>query len=318
MSILVIDDGSSNIKAAFNGKFIIFPSTVERSLRNTTGGKVSPSTYEDKEGNKFSINEHSVEPIRTSHIEYQSSKACAALVCEAIRRLGIRDQDIYIYCTLPVSLFYNSDGTKNSSIIEQKKENLLELLKPCNEEVFIPEVKEVKVFPEAIAAACYLAPDNAGLVTVIDVGGYSIDLTQINLLTMEALSFHSIFGKGMNFVEDKIKDFIVKYTTMKNKNYNIPESLVKKSLTTGKFSGVGISPVVEEALTEIKEAVLRAINDSFPLPEAVDSIILCGGGSNVYLPLIQEWAGEPNLDKILTPSIEESILANVKGIFQAL
>ena len=182
-----IDDGFAVTKLALpDGRLLATPSRAEIGRAKVSWlnpGERAIVEYES-EGTVYSVGE--VDGAATRFDGYACSGMNRAIVQHALQQAGLDGQDVAAVSGLPVSVFYRSSGAKRTSAINDKRENLLEPVRPRTEAEPVLIVAH-RVIPEALAAWYdYVIEDGDGQaqlkadrvrapIAIVDIGGRTTD-----------------------------------------------------------------------------------------------------------------------------------------------
>ena len=273
---LVIDDGSNFIKTAqiVNGEIIInaFASRVIRKAILSTDG-FSEGSYSIDDEN-YGVTKSAGDTVPTNNTEYQTSNINRVLINHAIRKTKATSADIIL--TLPVSQFFNPDGTKNAALISAKIENAKGKIAPLSGEP-LATIETIRVMPEGVPAFSHAANKltlPTGRFLIADVGGTTTDLVIFdednnieNFLSLPigALSMLNAF-KAHCMAKMTVND--------------IPDNLLLKGLLDGV---IGATDLTNEAKKCIKDFQNKINDNIVKLGDLslFDGVIYSGGGAKL-------------------------------------
>lgn len=269
-----IDDGSSSIKYFYDGKLATFSSLIK------SGGAFNLQMIPSAEcyvinNNTVTVTESAVVPIPTNNFKYQVSDASLVLVHEAIRRAGIVEGEVTVYCTMPLARFFTADGTLNAFDIQAKKDNLMRELKAKDGRT-LPSIVDVKVVPEGLAGAMYAisALELSANTLFVDVGGFTSDigLTDNNGNIIE---YATIENGTLQFAEQLGRQISQDYG-----GEQIPPKVAMNTLITGKLHETDYLGICQELISTLVDNALNAAKEMSDF-RLVDNVIFIGGGANL-------------------------------------
>ena len=193
MKTVVIDDGSTQLKATFrdeNGKIVtqVTSSRGENELKNGSDWtQFADSAYRTDNG-EYTIGDKLENPMPSNIKSHQVSELARCAVHDALRIAGFGGQSVNVIVTLPVGRFARqvNGSAVDMKLIHDKKKAISGAISPANPNVKLATIKSVSVAPEAIPAFMDYATDDdvqwkAGFsetsqVVTIDIGGTTTDV----------------------------------------------------------------------------------------------------------------------------------------------
>lgn len=172
------DDGSTNVKLAWfedgEMKTVVSPNSFRHGWKVADFG----GAFNYQIGTmKYSWDSVSRDAVSTTNVEYQYGDLNLLAVHHALLNSGLKQQDVTLTVTLPLSEYYDQDCQKNEENIARKKANLLRSISLNKGEVFT--VRDVIVMPESLPAAfsrlSEIQPVAGETTLIIDLGGTTLD-----------------------------------------------------------------------------------------------------------------------------------------------
>ncbi len=272
-------------------------------------------------------------PLDTRTDEYPTSEYNKALIYQAIKAysdlVGIPEGGKFAIATsLPVSRYYTSEKTKNTGLIDQKTDFLLNNdicynLKDHNNGHKNHEIKRHIVKCEAQTAYFNEIIDihgnpaeNAKLFmnsecAVIDIGGKTTDIVvTLDGGNMIDASRSTSKDLGILSIKERIADLIVD-SGIKKVNAN----WLDFALESGQY-GIGnqakdITPYIQQAKNEFMIQLNNFISKNIGEGDDLALIVFCGGGAAFMEKEISEKWTAPNVKIAESPSY-----ANAKGLYK--
>lgn len=280
---IAIDDGSSYIKTAYQSKHglrtCITPSRVIRQAIVTETG-YSDASYEI-DGYQYSVVKQAVGTIPTNNREYQTSEANRVLINHAIKIANYSDYfaTCDIVLTIPVSQFFNPDGSVNNERIQEKIDNAKGEIKSLDNKK-LAEIKKVYVMPEGVPAFNHVKSENKlddGRYLLVDIGGTTTDLVIIDD-NGEIENFLSINIGALAMIQE-----FKQHCLAKLRLNELSEDLALGGLLSGLVAGQDMG----------NEARLCVRNFSAKLKDNVGQLgdlqlfdgVICSGGGSTLTPI---------------------------------
>ena len=311
---IVIDDGSNFVKVAYRDisgevKVHAFPSRVIRkAVPSATGAGLSTSSYQVGE-ERFTVSKSAADTIPTDNRLYQTSIHNRVLIQHAIHHvldeLNGEDDAVNVMLTLPVGQFFNPDGTRNESLIEEKIKNAKGEIENLGGKRYI-SIKNCYVMPEGVPAFAHVkrALNLTGTRYLLaDIGGTTTDLVVINdqdqIEQFQSLNIGALkmLSKFSMLVSEKLK------------LSGLTDELSINGLLNGVVAGEDVSELASSVLKNFQSMVNDEIARLGEL-RLFDAVIYSGGGANLlsssYVDVIK--SDKPQFDNALGAlAIMESI-----------
>lgn len=192
INFIGVDDGRFGIKVVTgDGKELYVPSRVSSGAQVMSIAGDDDSMYLTEEGNTYTVSEN-LSAIDTRFADYDHSDIVRVLVNHALIKAGYAGKQVKIVTGMPVGAYFNGMSV-NDDLIERKRGNLLKKKATNrNPNIKSPEILNVSVAPEAIAAFFDLLIDMngevnasiekmaaAGPIGIVDIGGETTDTAVI-------------------------------------------------------------------------------------------------------------------------------------------
>jgi len=322
--LIAVDNGSTAIKFCWknnDGKLEtgIFKSSYDDGIQMLSFGPSPSSYFVDDDDTGVSIDENLSDPIKTDTPKYQYSGYIRAGVFEALRRTGVTGE-VDLVITLPISHFYMSgkQGGINLDNINKAKENLMRPIRAASEEVELPKIKSIKVYPEGVGALAEVISDKEGNLKegykanqkclIIDIGGSTVDIALLSNLQGQMQEKLSINKGVLGIIED--------FSALVKKKQS-SQMIIKREFAEAAFkgeTGTSYKDEVKKASKSFVSEISREIEQTLADP-MLSHIIICGGGANlVGNELKSQFEEDGCTANITIPKSPETILA--RSIFK--
>lgn len=324
MKTIVIDDGSTQLKATFrdeNGKIIsqVTSSRGENELKNGNDwAKFADSAYRTDNG-EYTIGDNLENPMPSNIKSHQTSELARCAVHDALRQAGFGGQSVNVIVTLPVGRFARqvNGSAVDMELIEAKKKAIAGKIEAANPDVKLAVIKSVGVAPEAIPAFMDHATDDDGewkngfsetsQVVTIDIGGTTTDVAVFEGGGMIKNTYSIEYGVlSMN---DKLKAGIMEKTG----HSTIRPQWVEDVIRNGTAGGNDFSDLLKTCRRQVFNNIRAELERQVPAPEQFDLVLAIGGGAEVFREELAQWSGAVVTPKDPVCAVARGLL-KIKGI----
>lgn len=286
---IVVDEGSAQIKVCWHDGKVIrqlkIPSLVSRDSMDAVDGSGNflPSSYQigDRELYTKPTMSH---PQPTKNADYQTSLNNRVLVHEALRQAGFGGKEVHVYCTLPVTQFFQGNRV-NQALIEEKKKRLMGEISNMASAP-LARITRVNVSPESIPAWYHLLINEEGevdqnlvaaqSVMVVDIGGTTTDITLMdgNSQPRNAISLDiGVFDVSKNLCELIVQE---------NISRTVPAIHMDTILRQKRYRNTDVSDLLRKASLPVRDFILDKMKEFEIDPGALDHIVYVGGGAALF------------------------------------
>lgn len=329
------DNGHSahKITALIKGKVVgaKVQTLVSDTIKFTSTAGVPEDSY-TVDGVPYTCSPNLTEGKSVGGRSYQTSAENRALIGAALDELGIFGQPVVLGTTMPLTMYFDSEGKPNTAVIREFGNKIREpnsIRKDSTGE--FARIVTNKVIPESLAAYYdYLIADDFSIrkdvaakglaIGVIDIGGKTTDVVTIingktvdhsrtKTLDIGVLDLHKPVGDLLRSHIEKINP-----SALGDGYGALPKVLLESCLNNdaGIVGGIDLS-VLSEQIREIKEAhtrkIVSAVNHVIASQLMYSAILIAGGGSIVLGEHLQEhYRGSQVLDEF----------ANSRGLLKML
>lgn len=261
----------------------------------------------------FTCSPNTDQPIDLRHAKYPLTTENRVLFTHALNEAGLLDKQLQMTITLPLADYYMPNGSINNALVEQVIENFTQNnVQPDGGENkgVTPQVMDLKVSPEAVAAWFDWAMDEQGnvndnfvemaeddgLVLVVDVGGSTTDIVALTLgadhqlTVLNEKSGTSKIGvlDVIGFMEERFiarlcEEGVIQGTGHENL---LSSKMLERMLTaeTIRFGGQprAVADIREEGTRAVAGRIVNFIRNKAGNTLSYHSIIVVGGGSIVF------------------------------------
>lgn len=299
--IVVADDGSTACKLAYIDPTnpdqvitLISPNRAELG-RGFSFGSVNHVYSVDEEGTtQYTFNELK-NALPTNNKEFQYHPQSRASVQHALVMSGIKETDIDLCVTLPISQYYQKTGDENIANIESKKKAHLGFIRSENHQTY--KINTVSVFPEGIPAMLLALEDRDILPTdtsmLIDIGGTTSDIcifsgkleNIINISSIECGMFEimesirSELTQSMNNIYTMHLDFVLR-------NFDNRDAINKQI-----HCDIDVMQHANQTLERLYRQLLPLNNGDF----LNTNVYLTGGGANILGEFLKRYNIKSNI-----------------------
>ena len=272
----------------------IFAETGEKTIVVSTGRPGSNSQinfmgerdifeYSTSEGDYEVGNVDKPSPTDTDHYPV-SALARVLMIHGLIKSMTIhentRGSEVNICVGLPIKRFYRADGTENTPLIEQVKDNFLknDVVPKIDPGFPVPKIRKVDVYPENLSAVIGMnterGPDGKlqirkdnleKSITVIDVGGRTLDGAFFRGFNMDN---HRTFTEefGMKNLESAVKRSVCKEYNLNDLTHEQMQNCVHKKTLRVRGKDIDIAELVNRCIldfaNELRMIVGKYVKDS--------------------------------------------------------
>ncbi|HEY3591713.1 MAG TPA: ParM/StbA family protein [Buttiauxella sp.] len=343
ITLVAVDGGSGNIAIRFkNGageeQESITPARIRRGVTKKNN-RDSVTAWETVNGETYStegaVNNQDV--IDTCDPNYQTSDANRVLVINALAQSGLAGKDIVIGDTLPAAQFYSDTDAINRPLIAAKKESLRQQLKNVSGDIKAPVIRDVIIFPEAVAAYAACTTDERGKTRpefvgvektlVVDLGRFTCDIAVVT--PDKTIISRRTSENGVQKMIQRLHMLLQKneaalgLTEAKEINLTALDDYINLGYIGSKAAArekdrIDIKPLVHQAAESLALDVFNDIRSTHRNLIDIDVVLFVGGGANwlggklSYLPNFAEnWHSY-----VYIP--DEPQMANVRGVYREL
>lgn len=320
-----VDNGYNHHKVAWveSGeiKTLKYPAVLGSSSEAITeiGGGYA-NMYESESGERFVVDENVSNRISLRTSDYGLTEGNRVLVNHGLKASGVKSGDeVHLVTSLPVRDFYQTDGSKNDSLIDGQKKSMMKPVRTVLNNSDSPEpvasIVRSDVVSEAVAAAFdFLVPSVGDApnklqapIAVLDFGGSTFDVVT---LTKDLRIRHSSSGtlkRGTMDIVDPLKRHLKQFADEKKMNLgDIPDWMITKVMETGHLSSftyvdgkpnevrTSVASVIDAAATETVSEIKAFVKQKIPNFAEYQAILLVGGGSLLCKNLFKDWQAMPN------------------------
>ncbi|HIF9538191.1 TPA: plasmid segregation protein ParM domain-containing protein [Photobacterium damselae] len=312
--IVVGDDGSTACKLAYFDESN--PSEVKTFVSHNRaelgqGFSFGKPNYvyitDDEKDTKYTFSDDK-NALPTSNKAFQYDEQCRASVQHALVQSGIQETNIDLCVTLPISQFFNKDGTHNTDNIERKRAVHLGYIKSVNHKTY--NIKSVSVYPEGIPAILAeiqhhdIKPTDTCM--CLDLGGTTSDACIFtgklnNIINVDSYNcgmfevmenIRAELNNDLNNIYTMHLDFILR-------NANNPE-LIKDTINKEIDVRKHYLPVFERLYRQVIELNKGSLSNT--------KVFLAGGGAFLFHEFLQEKDIESTVIQNAETALAESIL----------
>jgi plasmid segregation protein ParM len=243
------------------------------------------------DGEEFTVSDV-VDGEDTRFEDFHWSPMNRVLVAHSLAKFGWSGQPIKkLYLGLPLRVFYDEHGEENRDLIDQKIANMRGAVAPTSGKFIAPVYEQIDVIAQGMAGFVDHMIDFRGrglnqlpkTAAVIDVGGRTTDIAFIRdggfvdmeLSTTEnigVLDVHQVLAHGLSR----------KFNRAQKIEHYLLDEAVKTGLFPHRGQRVDVSDLVAAAIGEIETKLYRTIKRTLGNSDAVDLVLLIGGGAEVF------------------------------------
>lgn len=297
-----VDDGYDEVK-------IILPDgTSLRAPSHAKSGKDSFISFGEEDKTVFGYQANNkdymagqiLEHDNTASDEYPVSDLNRVIVMHSLRMAGLSAKHKLSICTgLPLKKFYKMSAP-NSSLINQKINNLKKNDVKSDDDFEMPIISEHAVLAEGLAAWFdYITFRNEDgtigrdaekynmRVAVIDIGGRTTDIAVIKKGQLE-YSRSSTIEVGMLSVKEQVKELIKEELDVEVNNEQMHHVIHEGRIKTwGEWQNV--SEIVHQAERIVAERIESEAKRRLKNASDIDVVLFVGGTVNKIPTLIENW-----------------------------
>ncbi len=295
-----IDDGYAYTKLALpDGRLLATPSRAQIGP-----SKVSWLNHVERrifeyvtDGTTYSVGD--VDASSTRFEGYACSGMNRAIVQHALQQAGLEGRDVEAVSGLPVRAFYRDSGARRNSAINDKRQNLMQPVRPSGEALPVDIVFH-QVIPEALAAWYdYVIVEkngDAGLdqtrvsvpIAVVDIGGRTTDTVVVRdqgILHQSSGSFEF----GLLNVKQSLADALQARFDLEVVGDRLLTHAVQQKVVRLYGRDHDISTEVAAAKHELVERLYAETRRQMGRAIELDKVLFVGGGAVALADHITDW-----------------------------
>jgi plasmid segregation protein ParM len=313
-----IDDGYAYTKLALpDGRLLATPSraSIGRS-------KVSWINHAERrifeyatDGTTYSVGD--VDAASTRFEGYACSGMNRAIVQHALQQAGLEGRDVEAVSGLPVSAFYRNSGARRNGAINDKRQNLLQPVRPSSDALPVDIVFH-QVIPEALAAWYdYVIVEKNGEgsldqarvsvpIAVVDIGGRTTD----TVVVRDQGILHQSSGSyqfGLLSVKQALGDALQTRFDLERVSDRLLTHAVRHKVVRLYGRDHDIATEVAAAKHELVERLYAETRRQLGRAIELDKVLFVGGGAVALADHITDWF--PN--QLIA---EQAAFANARGM----
>ncbi|MCL6336332.1 recombinase [Pectobacterium carotovorum subsp. carotovorum] len=280
-----IDDGSTNIKMKWkNGdevKKAISPSSFKRGWSVAFGSQASFNYTLN--GDTYSYDPISSEAVVTTNINYQYSDINVIAVHHALLNSGIKDKEVDIVVTLPLSEFYDRNNQPNVQNINRKRDSLMRPVTLNGGEAFT--IRNVDVMPESIPAGYSVAKELEDLdsLLIVDLGGTTLDISHVRAKMRGISKIHGDSSLGVSLITSAVKDALAIART-KGSSYLADEVIINRNnpkVLEKRINDYSQHQMVLKNLEDSRKVLSKRVLEAINMFNGYSHVKVIGGGASL-------------------------------------
>lgn len=313
-----IDDGYAYTKLALpDGRLLATPSRAQIGRSKVSWlNQAERRIFEyATEGTIYSVGD--VDAASTRFEGYACSGMNRAIVQHALQQAGLEGRDIEAVSGLPVRAFYGNTGNRRNNAINDKRENLLQPVRP-SAELLPVDIVSHHVIPEALAAWYdYVIVEENGEgsldqdrvsvpIAVVDIGGRTTDTVVVRdqgILHQSSGSFEF----GLLNVKQSLADALQARFDLEVVGDRLLTHAVRQKVVRLYGRDHNISAEVAAAKHELIERLYAETRRQLGCAIELDQVLFVGGGAVALAEHITDWF--PN--QLIA---EQAAFANARGM----
>lgn len=317
-----IDDGYAYTKLALpDGRLLATPSRAQIGRSKVSWiNQAERRIFEyAADGTTYSVGD--VDAASTRFEGYACSGMNRAIVQHALQQAGLEGSDVEAVSGLPVSAFYRNSGARRNSAINDKRQNLLQPVRPSGEALAVNIVFH-QVIPEALAAwydyVIVSKNGDAGLdqirvsvpIAVVDIGGRTTDTVVVRDQGILHQS-SGTFEFGLLNVKQSLADALQTRFDLDVVGDRLLTHAVQQKVVRLYGRDHDISTEVAAAKHELVERLYAETRRQLGRAVELDKVVFVGGGAVALADHITDWF--PN--QLIA---EQPAFANARGMLKYL
>ena len=317
-----IDDGYAYTKLALpDGRLLATPSRAQIGRSKVSWlNQAERRIFEyETDGTIYSVGD--VDTAATRFDGFACSGMNRAIVQHALQQAGLEGSDVEAVSGLPVSAFYRSTGDRRNSAIKDKRQNLLQTVRPRGEALAVDIVFH-EVIPEALAAWYdYVIVEKNGEaqldqtrvsvpIAVVDIGGRTTDTVVVRdqgVLHQSSGSFHF----GLLDVQQALAEALQERFDLEGVGDRLLIHAVQHKVVRLYGRDHDVTAEVVAAKQELVERLYAETRRQLGRAIELDRVLFVGGGAVALADHISDWF--PN--QLIA---EQPAFANARGMLKYL
>ena len=317
-----IDDGYAVTKLALpDGRLLATPSRAQIGRSQVSWlNQAERRIFEyQTDGSTYSVGD--VDAVSTRFEGYACSGLNRAIVQHALQQAGLAGCDVEAVSGLPVSTFYRNCGARRNSAINDKRDNLLQPVRPHGEALAVDIVFH-EVIPEALAAWYdYVIVEKNGEaqldqtrvsvpIAVVDIGGRTTD----TVVVRDQGILHQSSGSyrfGLLNIQQSLADALQARFDLEVVGERLLRHAVQNKVVRLYGRDHDISTEVAAAKHELVERLYAETRRQLGRGIELDTVLFVGGGAVALADHISDWF--PNQLIVKQPAF-----ANARGMLKYL
>ncbi|MEG0208814.1 plasmid segregation protein ParM [Hafnia sp.] len=292
---LYIDDGSTNIKLAWNDngqrRNLLSPNSFKAEW-SAPFGQNRPSNY-TLDGVHYSFDPISASTIRTTHTQYQYSDTNVIGIHHALLQTGLSPQPVNIEVTLPLSEYFDGNNQPNMDNINRKKRNVMRAVQLNGGDTFA--IKSVRVMPESIPAGFERLSQMNEMqsLLIVDLGGTTLDIALVRGQMSGITKVYCDPFIGVSIMTDAISA-VLAANNMRTSSLVANDIILHRnddnwlrSRLQNTAHYMQVVGTLEEKEETLKQRVKNALSEFTDFTD----VLIVGGGAEIVAPAVQEVCG---------------------------
>ena len=317
-----IDDGYAYTKLALpDGRLLATPSRAQIGRSTVSWLNQAERRIFEYQTDETTYSVGDVDAASTRFEGYACSGMNRAIVQHALHQAGLEGADVEAVSGLPVSAFYRNDGARRTSAISDKRQNLLQPVRPSGQALAVDIVFH-EVIPEALAAWYdYVIVGKNGEaqldqrrvsvpIAVVDIGGRTTD----TVVVRDQGVLHQSSGSyefGLLNVKQSLADALQARFDLEVVGDRLLTHAVQHKIVRLYGRDHDISTEVAAAKHELVERLYAETRRQLGRAIELDKVLFVGGGAVALADHISDWF--PN--QVIA---EQPAFANARGMLKYL
>ena len=317
-----IDDGYAYTKLALpDGRLLATPSRAQIGRSTVSWLNQAERRIFEYQTDESIYSVGDVDAASTRFEGYACSGMNRAIVQHALQQAGLEGADVEAVSGLPVSAFYRNDGARRTGAISDKRQNLLQPVRPSGQALAVDIVFH-EVIPEALAAWYdYVIVGKNGEaqldqrrvsvpIAVVDIGGRTTD----TVVVRDQGVLHQSSGSyefGLLNVKQSLADALQARFDLEVVGDRLLTHAVQHRVVRLYGRNHDISTEVAAAKHELVERLYAETRRQLGRAIELDKVLFVGGGAVALADHISDWF--PN--QLIA---EQPAFANARGMLKYL